>query len=43
MAFPDALCSALKMPLAIDYRRFDIRKNKLDRGDYAGSCYRGVS
>jgi hypothetical protein len=23
MAFPDALCSALKMPLAIDYRRFD--------------------
>jgi hypothetical protein len=39
MAFPDALCSALKMPLAIDYRRFDIKKNKLDRGDYAGSWY----
>lgn len=39
MAFPDALCSALKMPLAIDYRRFDIKKNKLDRGDYAGFWY----
>jgi len=39
MAFPDALCSALKMPLAIDYRGFDIKKNRLDRGDYAGSWY----
>jgi WD40 repeat protein len=39
MAFPDALCSALKMPLAIDYRGFDAKKNKLDRGAYAGSWY----
>jgi WD40 repeat protein len=39
MAFPDALCSALEMPLAIEYRGFDIKKNRLDRGDYAGSWY----
>jgi hypothetical protein len=39
MAFPDALCSALKMPLAIDYRGFDVRKNKFDRGAYAGPWY----
>jgi WD40 repeat protein len=39
MAFPDALCSALKMPLAIDYRGFDVKKRKLDRGTYAGSWY----
>jgi WD40 repeat protein len=39
MAFPDAICSALEMPLAIDYRRFEIKKNKLDRGNYAGSWY----
>jgi len=39
MAFPDALCSALKMPLAIDYRGFDIKKHKLNRGTYARSWY----
>jgi hypothetical protein len=39
MGFPDALCSALKMPLAIDYRGFDVKKNKLDRGAYARSWY----
>jgi len=39
MAFPDALVEVLKMPRAIDYRRFDFRKNKLDREAFSGSWY----
>jgi WD40 repeat protein len=38
-AFPDALCEALPMPLAADYRGFDPKAHKLDRGAYAGAWY----
>lgn len=31
MAFPDALCAALEMPLAVDYRGFERKKNKSRR------------
>src|SRR6266851_2258863 len=39
MAFPEALCEVLQMPLAADYRGFDARKNKVDKGVYYGSWY----
>lgn len=39
MAFPDALCEVLKMPLAVDYRGFDPRRSRVDRGVYEGSWY----
>lgn len=39
MAFPDALCEAMKMPLAADYRGFDPKRSKVDRGPYEASWY----
>ena len=39
MAFPDALCEVLKMPLAADYRGFDPGRSRVDRGVYEGSWY----
>src|SRR5262249_47415071 len=33
-AFPAALCHVLAMPIAIDYRGFDPRENKLGEGRY---------
>lgn len=39
MAFPDALCESMKMPLAADYRGFDPRRSKVDRGGYEASWF----
>ena len=39
MAFPDALCEAMKMPLAADFRGFDPKRSKVDRGPYEPSWY----
>src|SRR5215472_25657 len=39
MAFPDALCEVMKMPLAADYRGFDPGRSRVDRGPYEGSWY----
>lgn len=39
MAFPDALCEVLKMPLAVDYRGFDPGRSRVDRGVYESSWY----
>jgi MTH538 TIR-like domain (DUF1863) len=39
MAFPDALCAHLKMPLAADYRGFDLDRSRVDRGAYEASWY----
>jgi WD40 repeat protein len=39
MAFPQALCDALQMPLAQDYRGFDPRKQRIDRGRYEAAWY----
>jgi hypothetical protein len=39
MAFPDALCEVMKMPLAADYRGFDPGRSRVDRGVYEGSWY----
>lgn len=39
MAFPDALCEALEMPLAIDYRGFDPKKEKVNTGRFSGPWY----
>jgi DNA-binding beta-propeller fold protein YncE len=39
MAFPDALCEVMTMPLAADYRGFDQQAAKIDRGRYETSWY----
>lgn len=38
-AFPAALCQALAMPLAVPYRGFDMRKDRIDRGSFADAWY----
>ena len=38
-AFPDALCAAMQMPLAGDYRNFDVRRDKLNKGSFHGCWY----
>lgn len=39
MAFPDALCEVMQMPLAADYREFDPARSKVYRGRYEASWY----
>jgi WD40 repeat protein len=39
MAFPDALCEVMQMPLAADYRDFDPARAKVYRGRYEASWY----
>ena len=38
-AFPAALCESLGMPLAINFRGFDLTKHKMNRGAYFNSWY----
>jgi WD40 repeat protein len=38
-AFPEALCSALKMPLALDFTEFERAKGKVTRGRHRDSWY----
>ncbi len=38
-AFPDALCEALEMPLAVSYVGIDLQKEKVNKGIYDGSWY----
>lgn len=38
-AFPPALVEALEMPLAISYRDFRLRKDRLNKGDYEGAWH----
>jgi len=40
-AFPDALCQAIAVPLAVDYRRFDLTRDHLTKGTF-GSAWYGV-
>ncbi len=39
-AFPSALCDALKMPLAVDYRGYNGKTNKLNSGKYKNEWYK---
>jgi len=39
LAFPDALCDVLKMPLATSFRGFGTRGDRIDRGAYEGPWY----
>jgi WD40 repeat protein len=39
MAFPEALCEVMQMPLAADYRDFDPARAKVYRGRYEASWY----
>jgi hypothetical protein len=36
MAFPPALADAMQMPLAVDYRGFDARRDRVQRGGFEG-------
>ncbi len=38
-AFPDSLCESLKMPLAINYKDIDLKKDKINRGVYENQWY----
>lgn len=38
-AFPDALLECMAMPLATEYRGFDVRKDKFDKGRFENSWY----
>jgi WD40 repeat protein len=39
MAFPSALTDAMRMPLAVDYRRFDAARDRIDRGAFETSWF----
>ena len=39
-AFPDALCETLEMPLAVDYRDYDVQNVKLNRGRYKNEWFK---
>jgi hypothetical protein len=39
IAFPDTLCQLMAMPLAVDYRDFDLKKEKINKGVYYGQWY----
>jgi hypothetical protein len=39
MAFAEALCNVLAMPLAIDYRGFDPRKDKVNKGAFQSQWF----
>jgi WD40 repeat protein len=38
-AFPDALYETMEMPLAVDYRGFDARKDRVNRGAFENPWY----
>ena len=38
-AFPDALCEAMAIPLAAEYRGFDKTRDRIDKGRFEGSWY----
>lgn len=40
MAFPEALCEAMRMPLPADYRSFDARKHKVNRSSYTDAWFK---
>lgn len=39
MAFPEALCEVMQMPLAVNYLDFDVQKDKITKGIFADSWY----
>jgi WD40 repeat protein len=39
MAFPEALCQALAMPLAVNYLGFNPRQDKVNKGEFSNSWY----
>jgi tetratricopeptide (TPR) repeat protein len=39
MAFPEAMCQVMEMPLAANYLGFDPRKEKVNKGIFYGSWY----
>ena len=43
MAFPDALCEAMEMPLAVDYLGFNPKKDKFNKGVFYGGWYRTLA
>lgn len=43
MAFPEALCEALGLPLAADYRGFATNKDKVNKGTFEGAWYKALA
>ena len=39
MAFPEALCKVMQMPLAVNYLNFKVGKDKVSKGIYADAWY----
>jgi hypothetical protein len=39
VAFPDALCKVQKMPLATDYRDFNLQKDRVKKGRFESQWY----
>lgn len=39
LAFPDALCEAVRMPLAIPYLGFDAKKDRVDKSPFADAWF----
>ncbi|MDQ3130697.1 MAG: TIR domain-containing protein [Acidobacteriota bacterium] len=39
MAFPDELCKAIEMPLAVNYLGFNVQKDKINKGIFTDSWY----
>lgn len=39
-AFPEELSKAVEMPLAADYRRFNVEKDKVHKGAFSGDWYK---
>jgi hypothetical protein len=39
MAFPEALCEVMQMPLAVNYLGFDVDKDKVNKGIFSDAWY----
>jgi WD40 repeat protein len=39
MAFPEALCEAMRMPLAVEYLGFYLDRDRINRGEFAAAWY----
>src|SRR6202008_4394285 len=39
MAFPDALCEVMEIPLAANYLGFDVQKDKINKGAYSDGWF----
>ena len=43
LAFPDALCKAMQMPLAIDYRGFEVGRDKINKNQFEAAWFQTLA